>query len=328
MTAETLIRGAPADQGLAETGPVLSGTVMSSVAHQLSILVPTYRDDATPLIRALSACAGAENTQLIVFDDGSGDRALAARHEAALADYPGASELIVSADNLGRSEARNRLVSAAESDWILLIDADMLPDDHLFLSRYLEAADRAGGPSLVAGGFSLKRTTPTAGQGLHAAQSRTSECIDATARSTAPGRYVFSSNILVHRSVFDAVPFDPEFTGWGWEDVDWGLRIAEQFNICHIDNTATHLGLDSDAVLIRKYASSAQNFARMAERHPKAMAEMPLFKASFRMRKLGPVRPAARWLTRTAASLTLLPTRARLLSLKLFRALVYSEAVR
>ena len=37
----------------------------------ITIAVPTYRDDASRMIRALSKCDDAERTELVIYDDGS-----------------------------------------------------------------------------------------------------------------------------------------------------------------------------------------------------------------------------------------------------------------
>lgn len=295
--------------------------------HLLTILVPTYHDDASRLIQALSACAGADETRLVVFDDGSRDAALTEALTLSLADYPGETRLVTSPQNVGRSEARNRLLAEAATDWVLLLDADMLPDDHLFLVRYLDAVASTSQPSVVAGGFSLKRTRPTPDQTLHAMQSMRSECLTARDRLRDPGRFVFTSNILVHREVLGAVAFDEGYKGWGWEDVDWGLSVARQYPVHHIDNTATHLGLDSDDALLAKYGSSAENFARLVARHPASARTMALYRLARRLRLLGPVRRPLADLFEAAARAHSLPGRIRLFALKFYRALIYAGAL-
>lgn len=295
--------------------------------HLLTILVPTYKDDAGPLVRALAACAGADETRLVIFDDGSGDAELTEALEAALERYPGATLLVTSPENIGRSEARNRLLAEAETDWVLLLDADMLPDDHLFLVRYLDAVIRSTTPGVVAGGFSLKRVRPSPTQKLHALQSVRSECLTAKARSRDPGRFVFTSNILVHRDVLGAVTFDEGYRGWGWEDVDWGLSVSRQFPVHHIDNTATHLGLDEDEVLLNKYGSSAENFARLVAHHPASVERMKLYRLARRLRLLGKFREPLARLCRTVAKTHALPGRLRLTALKLYRAFIYAGAL-
>lgn len=289
---------------------------------RITICVPTWKDSADALLCSLARLPGAEQCTLLIFDDGSLDSDLTSQLIRHTMRFPGPARLISAPKNVGRSHARNRLQELAESDWVLFIDADMQPDDEAFLLNYLGAIEAQSEPSLFAGGFSLKNVRPTDETRLHAAQSTTSECVSAEVRRQSPGRYVFTSNILVHRQILDDVRFDPGFVGWGWEDVDWGLRVANDYPVHHIDNTATHLGLDPDPKLIEKYAGSADNFARLVERHPTIMSTTPLFKMAKALRPL-PGRSLLELSALKLAQMRAAPIKARLLGLKLYRASVY-----
>lgn len=293
---------------------------------RITICVPTWKDSADALLCSLARLPGAEHCTLLVFDDGSLDADLTSQLARHTMRFPGPARLISAPKNVGRSHARNRLKDLAESDWVLFLDADMQPDDDAFLSNYLTAIDAQTEPSLIAGGFSLKNIRPTDETRLHAAQSSTSECVSAEVRRQSPGRYVFTSNILVHRQILDAVRFDPGFVGWGWEDVDWGLRVAGDYPVIHIDNTATHLGLDPDPKLIEKYASSAGNFARLVERHPETMSATPLYKMAQTLRPL-PGRSIIESSALKLAKMRAAPLKARLFGLKLYRASVYGASL-
>jgi glycosyltransferase involved in cell wall biosynthesis len=305
--------------------PPDNGVTLTSNPHaglaRLTVCIPAYRDDASALIRALSRQPGAEACALLIYDDGTCDAALTTRHVHALHAFPGPAGLITAATNLGRSRARNRLVAAAQTDWIVLLDADMLPDTDDFLTTYLAAVSARPAPALIAGGFTLHQAVPGPHQQLHYAQAAASDCLPAAERARAPGRFVFTSNILVHADVLRAVAFDEGFRGWGWEDVDWGLRVAAAFPVRHIDNTATHLGLEPDDVLIRKFGSSGANFARLVEKHPDAAAGMALWRAARRVRGM----PLIEGLARAFARQTFWPLPLRLLGLKLYRAAAYAR---
>jgi glycosyltransferase involved in cell wall biosynthesis len=281
-------------------------------------------DDARPLLSLIKTLDGAERVCVIIYDDGSEQPGLTNRLKDSLTALPGPAMLVTGSVNQGRSHARNRLLVNSRTDWLLLLDADMRPDDEAFLIRYRETIGTTADPALVAGGFSLRHVEETPATRLHAAQSSASECLSAADRSEAPGRYVFTSNILVHRQILETVRFNEGFSGWGWEDVDWGLRVAEAFPVRHIDNTATHLGLESAGALITKYAGSGANFARLANQHPDAVLSMPLYKMARRARYL-PLRSFWRRITRMGASSHWLPIPLRLASLKAFRAIAYSK---
>lgn len=304
----------------------LDNVFWRGAAPRLSICIPAYRYDVTPLMAALAECEDAGLVELIIHDDGGGDHELLARLQNEAGRLRIAVRLIAADNNRGRAGARNAAIAHARADWVLLLDADMLPDDAAFLKRYLDAMEMSLAPSVIVGGYSLRLAPRHARHALHRWQAEASECIPASRRQTSPGRHVFSSNVLVHRAVLEIIPFDEEFSGWGWEDTDWGIRAAKYYPVQHIENTATHLGLDADATLMSKYAASGANFARLVQRHPDEARMMPLFRMAQRARHLPlrePVRAAAGWAARTK----FLPLALRGRALKAWRALTYAGAL-
>lgn len=295
----------------------------------ISICIPTWQDAVTPLLSSLKSLASIKHCEILIYDDGSANDELTANLITQIQAIPAPARLITASQNQGRSFARNRLIANAQADWLLLLDADMLPDKADFIERYIEQTKASIGPALIAGGFSLKQVKATARQRLHAAQSERSECLPASQRANAPALHVFTSNILVHRHIIEHVLFDEGYTGWGWEDVDWGLRVNAAFPIIHIENTATHLGLDDTASLLKKYAGSTHNFARLAHQHPTHVAQMRIYQVSRKMRRL-PFRNLigrfAKMLAQDPMGIT--PLSLRLFSLKLFRASLYAEALK
>lgn len=293
---------------------------------RISICVPTLRHDVTPLLQGLSKCEATDAIEIIVYDDGSRDHDLLARMEASAGHARAAVRIISAQNNRGRAAARNAAITHARSEWILLVDADMTPDTPVFVEAYLDAISQTQGPAVIVGGYSLLSAPEDRAYALHRWQARKSECIPAAERRKAPGRYVFSSNVLVHRDVLKTCPFDEAFAGWGWEDTDWGLNAQKRFPIIHIDNTATHLGLDDTQQLMGKYARSGGNFALMARRHPEDAATMPLFRMASRLRGV-PFRRLFKWLAADVAKSESLPLAVRGPALKTWRAFVYAEAL-
>ncbi|MDZ4760432.1 MAG: glycosyltransferase [Alphaproteobacteria bacterium] len=298
----------------------------SAVPH-ISVVIPTFRHDASWLMEGLSRCASpASAIEVIVYDDGSRDDNVRDRHHAAADRSKTPMRVVTSTCNKGRAGARNSGVSYARANWILLMDADMAPDSPGFVGTYLAAIAGVARPALIVGGYSLNQAPSDQRFDLHRWQARTSECIPASARCRAPGRHVFSSNVLAHRDVLADCPFDENFAGWGWEDTDWGLRAQASYPIIHIDNTATHLGLDPSTELMAKYARSGGNFGLLAARHPRAVAKMPLHRAA-RFAKGLPCRALLTSIARQIASSDRAPVAIRGRALKAWRALVYADAL-
>ncbi|WP_051201527.1 glycosyltransferase family A protein [Paracoccus aminophilus] len=294
----------------------------------VEICIPIYRDDPSALIAQLSRLRGADEAMLRIYDDGSADPALTARIEQALRAFPGQTALMTVPQNLGRAAARNALMAAAHSDWLLFLDGDMRIDREDFLRVYQQAARAEGRPCCIVGGFGVDRLAVTRATRLHALQSVRSECLDAARRRADPGRYVFTANIFFHRQLCRDVPFNNRFSGWGWEDVDWGLSVADHYPIRHIDNPAVHLGLDEDAALLGKYEGSGGNFLLMLDEHPDSVRRMPVYRMARALSRL-PFRRSLTWAMRRAvlSGRPVLPARLRLVALKLFRVSVYAQAL-
>jgi glycosyltransferase involved in cell wall biosynthesis len=267
--------------------------------------------------------------EVVVLDDGSGEDALAVRVGAAIEALAYPARFVRLTANEGRAKGRNRLASHARADHFLFLDSDMLPDGPDFLGAYLDLIETAN-PAVAFGGFSVVQTPPRRELALHLALHRSmaakSDCLPAARRRLQPEKTVFTSNLLIRRDVFQAEGFDERFQGWGWEDVEWAARVAGRHAIVHIDNTATHLGLDTAAALIAKYRQSGANFARLVQAHPEIVASYPSYRAARLIGRL-PLRGVLRSILQWIVLREWAPLGVRALCLRLFRAALYAEVV-
>ena len=290
---------------------------------ELSVLIPFMRDDPTALLRALDGAEGA--AEVVVLDDGTGDEALATAVEQTVLAMARPARFIRLPANEGRSKGRNRLAAAARARHLLFLDSDMLPDSADFLGRWLELIDDED-PAVAFGGFSLDQTPRRREHALHRAMALKSDCLDAAQRSLAPEKHVFTSNLLVRRDVFDAEAFDEGFAGWGWEDVEWAMRVARKHPIRHVNNTATHLGLDTAGDQARKYEQSAANFARVVAAHAEVVSRYPSYRAAKALKRV-PARRLWRPALKALALADAAPVGARAFAMRLYRAALYAETI-
>lgn len=290
---------------------------------RLSVLVPFMRDDPSALLAALGK--ERQPVEIVVLDDGSGDPTLATRVSEAVEALRLPARFVRLAANEGRSKGRNRLARHARAERFLFIDADMLPDTDHFLADWLALIDERD-PAAAFGGFSLDQTPRTRANALHRAMALKSDCHTAAERARDPAKHLFTANLLVRRDVFDSIGFDERFTGWGWEDVEWGIRVAERWPIVHADITASHLGLDSAPVMARKYEQSAANFARVVADHRAVVEAYPSYRVA-RLLKRAPLRGVWRPMLKAFALADALPVSSRAFALRLYRAALYAEAV-
>ena len=293
----------------------------------LSVLVPFLRDDPQALIALLNREALALNgaVELVLLDDGTNDQGLTDRLIAQIETSALPIRLISLYANEGRSIGRNRLASAARGASLLFLDSDMRPDHGRFLQTWADLAGK-GQTAVAFGGFSLLQAPDDARFAVHRSMAAKSDCIASDQRALQPEKHVFTSNLLVRRDVFEAEAFDPGFTGWGWEDVEWAMRVSRRFKVEHIDNPATHMGLDTVETLAAKYEQSAPNFARVVARHPDFVAAYPSYRVARRLQAV-PGLKTIRPLFKHAARSSILPVALRAFSLRLYRVALYAEAI-
>lgn len=295
----------------------------SARTPRLSVLTPFHRHDPSPMLARFAHAP--EDVEFILLDDGSADVALLAGVIAAAHAAGVQARVIVWERNAGRAAARNRLIAEARGAYVLFLDADMIPDRASFLHAWLSVT-RCQQPDVAFGGLSLRHAARTRETALHHDLFAHSDCRSAHARALAPAQSVATANLLVRRAFLETHPFDDSFTGWGFEDTDWALAAERDTAILHVDNPATHAGLDSVATLMRKSAEAGPNFARLAAKHPIAVSRFAAYRAALVL-QLAParrqMRGACAWLARDPLGATPMPLRRA--ALKMYRAAHFAE---
>lgn len=291
----------------------------------LSVLIPFYKDNAADLLVALDQEVTDQPVEILIYDDGSGVADLTATIAAVVKQAKRPMRLITNAQNQGRSGARNGLYLEARADWVLFLDADMLPSKADFLQSYVSLLSQSKA-DIIFGGFEVENTAVDPDRDLHRALSEVSDCLSLAERQAGGPQYVASSNLCVRKHVLASEPFDTAFTGWGWEDSEWAARVDKRFTLLHADNPAIHLGLETTNTLLSRFASSGENYKRFTEAHPNLATQLSLYKISKKLGKL-PGQSLMRPLLKSFVKSHALPMRIRLLALKLWRASHYAEVL-
>jgi glycosyltransferase involved in cell wall biosynthesis len=287
------------------------------------VLTPFFRHDPSALLASFAkAPAGIE---FVLLDDGSSAAHVLANVLASAERLGAPVRVIVWAANRGRAAARNRLIAEAKGEYVLLLDANMIPDSRAFLSCWLGIA-RTQNPDVAFGGASLRHTTSTVETALHHTLFGNSDCRAPRQRERSPAQSTASANLLVRREFLNAHPFDDGFVGWGFEDVDWALGAAEHTNILHVANPASYTGLDDIDHLMVKYAQAGPNFARLARKHPSAVRRLPAHRIASLLKR-APARTSLRrafaWIARDPLGAA--PMSLRCAALKLYRASHFAD---
>ncbi len=244
----------------------------------ISILIPVRDFDIVALVESMKW--GLESLsaygEILIGDDGSTeefrDKYLALRGEKV--------KVIVSEKNIGRAAIRNRLISEAKGDQMLIIDADaMIPGTpEAYLQAWLPYIGRA---SVISGGI-LYRVAPPGDPDkiLRWYYGRKKEQKKAADRNKDPYGTFTTFNVLIDKSVFSKLRFNEELIQYGHEDTLFGyqLRMAG-IKILHIDNGLRHEGLETNMDFLNKTRLSIENLSNLYD----IVTDKKTFSASVKM---------------------------------------------
>lgn len=224
-----------------------------------SILIPTYNYDVFPLVKELhQQCMNAEiDFEILVNDDASKEFVTGKNLEQQFAHCT----VFIQKENKGLSQSRNFLISQAKYEWILLLDSDLLPVNQFFIKRYLKQINT--GYQIINGGLKYYDVTPSKEELLRWKYGRKREALSIEKRlETKNKNAFFSSNLLIHKSVFDKVLYDQTLNKYGYEDLVFQKQVnGLNFRVLQIDNPVYHLKLDTSEIFLNKTKQSLQNLS-------------------------------------------------------------------
>ncbi len=239
------------------------------IGNELSVIIPVYNWDITLLIEALAREIVRGNLydeiEIIIADDCSSNEYREKNQQEINKHF--FCRYYEQKIRGGRSVVRNFLIKQAKHPFVLMLDADMLPDKDNFLSEYRQqiTSDR----KILCGGYSYtKRILQGKEYDFYYYKGKKTEEISAKERNETPWRYLFTGNVLVHRDVLNKIGFDEDFVNYGYEDIEWGIRLSSNYPIYHFDNTCSHLGLIQKDKAFVRMRSSIPNFLRLKTLHP------------------------------------------------------------
>jgi GT2 family glycosyltransferase len=159
-----------------------------------------------------------DRVELIVVDDGSTDGSTDGLAERV---HPFPLRLIRQ-HNRGRAAARNTGVAEARGRAVLFLDADAWAEQGL-IAAHLAAHRGAAGPLGVQGRF---RQHPDSLQTLFMRATNLLPDLTFKRRRHLSPLHVNTRNFSVTAAVFQQVGgFDERFAGYGWEDIELGVRL-------------------------------------------------------------------------------------------------------
>ncbi|MEO5788697.1 glycosyltransferase family 2 protein, partial [Gelidibacter sp.] len=152
--------------------------------------------------------------------------------------------------NYGRTKTRQLLYEKSVFNWLLYLDADVLPKSQEFIQNYLNLTSK--GYDAVYGGCAYGNIPPKESMLLRWKYGRAKEEVDANIRNQKPYKIVVSGNFMIKRSVFSLINSKIVDSGYGFDMYFGALLKANQIKVFHINNEVYHLGVESSTQFLSK----------------------------------------------------------------------------
>ncbi|SHG49340.1 glycosyltransferase family 2 protein [Winogradskyella jejuensis] len=215
----------------------------------LSILIPTYNYNISKLVEEIHEQASEAGIEFEILCKDDASTLFTPENEASVNELSYAT-YFKTQQNLGRTATRQFLCDKAKYDWLLFLDADVIPKSKTFIKNYMSQID--SGYDAVFGGFAYDTSVKIDTGILRWKYGKTYEEVDAKKRNLKPYELIISANFLIKKSVFSKINTRLDRNGYGLDNYFSALLRAEKTKVHHINNEAFHYGLENNTKYIEK----------------------------------------------------------------------------
>lgn len=247
----------------------------------ISVLIPTYNYDVRELVTTIhKLCVNEKITfEILILDDCSTDL-LSYELNQKISNLSNVT-FSKNETNQGRTATRNKLAESAKFDWLLFLDADVLPKADSFISNYLKTMSEAY--DCIFGGICYTKEAPQQEQLLRWLYGKLREAKAVDQRNTHPFD-IISQNLLIKKKIFfDCNPSEYNFYGM---DILFSYNLKKtQAKMLHIDNPVIHHGLESSASFLDKSLKAVESTYKMEKAGLISEDARPLQRAYLKLKK-------------------------------------------
>ncbi|TDY14231.1 glycosyltransferase family 2 protein [Meridianimaribacter flavus] len=226
----------------------------------ISVLIPIYNYNIVDLVNRLHSQLTKVNVafEIICIDDASKESYTKKNLQINNLPY---TNLIVSEVNNGRVKTRQLLSSKAKFEWLLFLDADVLPKSDDFISKYLEFLNKEY--KAIYGGFAYYKTTPEPQFMLRWKYGKKHEEVDAQIRNRTPYKVIISANFLITKTCFNHIHLKIKDEGYGFDNYFGALLKENNISVYHINNEVYHLGIEKSDTYLTKKELAAETLLKL-----------------------------------------------------------------
>jgi len=228
----------------------------------ISVLIPVYNYNIIPLVEAIHEQFMASSTifEILCIDDAS-DKNFS--KENTIVGKLNFVSYIISDENEGRIKTRQLLAGKAKYNWLLFLDADVLPRNKKFISNYLNILQQ--NYEVIFGGFTYQLNPPENEFMLRWKYGRSQEEVSAQDRNKKPYKAVASANFLIRAEVFKNILSNITKKGYGLDNYIGALLKEEKVQVLHINNEVYHLGIEKSKDYLAKIEQAINNLLELVK---------------------------------------------------------------
>lgn len=248
----------------------------------LSILVPSYNTPVTQLVHELKRqCEDAKLVfEILVLDDASTNQEVKAENRS-LDSLEGCS-FYENLENLGRTASRDVLAQKARFDWLLFLDADVLPRNPDFIHSFDLKSNQE--EKILFGGISYRDEIPRQEEMLRWKYGKYREAKSVSERVKNP-YIIVSGNLLIKKAVF--LQINSCIRNQYGLDILMSNEIRKNgIAVKHMDNPVDHLGLEDSQTFLEKSIKSLHSTVDHLRKGDLPEDFRPIQKAYLTLKKL------------------------------------------
>jgi len=221
----------------------------------ISILIPTYNYNIVKLVTTLHGQCTERSIdyEILVMDDCSSNKELKTHNQ--VINNLDKCRYIESKENRGRTASRDLLAKEATFNWLLFLDADVMPKYKDFINRFVENLSKA---QLIFGGITYSETMPNTDLMLRWKYGHSRESLSVLQRNKIPYLSINSGCFLIEKEQFISVNKHLAFNSYGLDNLFKQVLEKKEVRVLHIDNPVYHLGLEKNKVFIKKSLESVE----------------------------------------------------------------------
>jgi len=250
----------------------------------LSILIPVYNYNVLPLVLELKRQTDNLRIEyeILVQDDASLNFIDDNKQINTLENC----SFSINAENVGRGRNINLLCSISKYNYVLILEADALPESEFYLKNYIESLSNS--TSVIFGGVKYPDTAPSKEKQLRWKYGKERETKSLNQRLKNNYDFVFTWNLLLKKEILAQFPFPEFIKDYGYEDLIFieNLRL-NSVPIAHIENLLIHYNNEDSIAFIEKTKKAVQNLYNLVRFHKIDPKSARLTKIYFLLNNLG-----------------------------------------